>query len=80
MDCAKSLEMLSDYREGSLDGEMREGVRTHLIGCPPCLGVLNELDLIVNAAAILRDAEDGVFFPDEIVLWQRMGLEKRAVH
>lgn len=79
MDCAKSLAMLSDFRDGALNEEEREGVRQHLTLCRPCAGVFRDLDTIVVAATVLRE-EPGITFPDEHVIWQRMSLAKRHIH
>jgi hypothetical protein len=83
MDCAKSLSLLSEYRIGSLDETESTGVRSHLDGCPPCCGVFDDLNSIVQAAEILRTAEEvppGVSFPDEDLVWQRMGLGGKTLH
>ncbi len=80
MDCAQSLELLSEYRVGALDETNRNGVSEHLSLCPTCDDVFKDLNSIVIAAAILRDGAD-VTFPDESVLWQRMLSEKKlAIH
>ena len=43
MDCAKYLELLSDYCDGALDDETRALVQTHLGECLPCDGILHDL-------------------------------------
>ena len=79
MECAKSLEMLSEFHAGTLDESAAVLVHIHLAECPPCLDVFQDLALIVSAAGDLRGAE-GITFPDETALWQRMRLTKHAVH
>ncbi len=79
MDCAKSLELLSDFHDGALDEAWRAKVQTHLVVCNPCAGVFRDLDAIVLAAAALHTNSE-VAFPDENVIWQRMGIVKRTVH
>ena len=79
MDCAKSLELLSDFRDGALGKEDKVFVKGHLADCPPCAGVFQDLDLIVVAASSLR-RDDGLTFPDEDAIWQRMSLGARTVH
>ncbi len=77
MDCVKSLELLSDFRDDTLGQEVRVQIQIHLIECPPCAGVFIELNLIIVAARELR-GEAEVRFPDESVVWQRMKLAKHA--
>jgi predicted anti-sigma-YlaC factor YlaD len=79
MDCAKSLELLSDFRDGRLEEPLSLEVKTHLARCYPCAGVFRDLDSIVLAALSLR-TEPGVSFPDERLIWQRMSIGKGTVH
>ena len=79
MDCAKSLEMLSEYRAGSLEETESVFVRTHLSSCKDCHGVFEELNLIVQAALTLRN-QNGIAYPDENAVWQRLPLGKNIVH
>jgi predicted anti-sigma-YlaC factor YlaD len=79
MDCAKSLELLSEYHANSLQEPEVVFVRTHLTGCVTCHEVYEELNMIVQATAILREA-DGIAYPDESVLWQRLNFSKKAIH
>lgn len=76
-ECADSLELLSEYHAGRLDPEQRAWVETHLADCLPCAGVLHDIDAIVVTATAVRGAgDDGVAFPDEDALWQRMSISK----
>jgi Putative zinc-finger len=79
MDCAKSLELLSDFHDDLLDEALQLEVRTHLAMCAPCAGVFRDLDTIVLAAVALR-AEPGLAFPDEHVIWQRMSFDDGPIH
>ena len=79
MDCAKSLELLSEYHSNSLEETENVFVRTHLTGCTTCHDVLEELNMILQATLILREA-DGISYPDESALWQRLNLSKKGVH
>lgn len=79
MECAESLALLSDYREGALDQTMQVQVQAHLAECPPCTGVFLDLETIVIAARGLR-GEQHIKFPDEDMLWQRVGAAKRTIH
>ncbi|MGB7924034.1 MAG: zf-HC2 domain-containing protein [Pyrinomonadaceae bacterium] len=79
MECAESLALLSDYREGALDQTNQVAVQSHLAGCPPCKDVFLDLETIVIAAQGLR-GEQNINFPDENTLWQRMGVSKRTIH
>lgn len=81
MDCAKSLELLSDFRDGALDEVWQVEVRTHLTSCGPCADVFHELDIIILAATALRSSEhDAIAFPDENAIWQRMNFAGRTIH
>ncbi len=80
MDCAKYLELLSDYCDGGLDADTRTLVQTHLKDCIPCDGVSRELDSIVRTAIILRSETDGISFPNEEIIWQRLSLTKQIIH
>ena len=78
MDCAKYLELLSDYCDGALDADTRALVQTHLKDCIPCDGVSRELDSIVRTAVILRS--ENISFPDEDAIWRRLSLTKQIIH
>ncbi|HEX8178181.1 MAG TPA: zf-HC2 domain-containing protein [Pyrinomonadaceae bacterium] len=78
MDCAKYLELLSDYCDGTLDDDARSLVQTHLKDCIPCDGISRELDSIVRTAVVLRS--DSISFPDEEAIWQRLSLSKQIIH
>ena len=75
MDCVKSIMLLSDFHDGALNQEEQAQLRAHLALCPPCKGIFRDIDTIVTAAGKLRD-EQGITFPDENVLWQRMQIAK----
>jgi hypothetical protein len=78
MDCARSIELLSEFNVGALNEEDSIFVRTHLSACIDCNGILEDLRLIVQAAASMR-AENGIAYPDEEVLWQRVSVG-RIIH
>ncbi|HEX3559847.1 MAG TPA: zf-HC2 domain-containing protein [Pyrinomonadaceae bacterium] len=78
MDCARSIELLSEYSAGSLGEDESIFIRTHLSGCLDCNGVFEDLMLIVQTATALR-SENGIAYPDEEVLWQRVSVG-RIVH
>lgn len=75
MECEKSLELLSEYQAGRLGEDERLVVTGHLADCPPCAGVLKDIEAIVVSSIILR-TEEGIRFPDEDVLWQRLMIGK----
>lgn len=79
MECAESVALLSDFREGALDQTIQVQVKDHLAGCPPCADVFSDLDTIVMAARGLS-GEQNITFPDETIVWQRMGVAKRTIH
>jgi len=78
MDCDRSIELLSEYSAGSLGDDDVIFVRTHLTGCVDCDGVFQDLKLIVQTALAMR-SENGIAYPDEEVLWQRVSAS-RIVH
>jgi len=78
MDCARSIELLSEYSAGSLGDDDSVFVRTHLTACADCDGVFKDLQLIVQTALSMRN-ENGIAYPDEEVLWQRLSA-RRVVH
>lgn len=78
MDCARSIELLSDYDAGLLGEDDIIFVRTHLSTCADCDGVFRDLKLIVQMAFAMR-SENGIAYPDEETLWQRLNAN-RVVH
>jgi len=77
MDCAEIIELLSDYYDAALD-EMPAGqVREHLVLCLDCSVIFNDLTLIATQAVVLREGK-GIALPDENVIWQRIGIIRRA--
>lgn len=78
MDCARSIELLSDYDAGLLGDDDKLFVVTHLSGCSDCDGVFRDLKLIVQTAFAMR-SENGIAYPDEDALWQRLSTN-RIVH
>ena len=71
MDCDKSLELLSEYHANTLGEPDCSGVRQHLDDFPPCKDVYVDVETIVVSATSLR-TEDGISFPDETIIWQRI--------
>jgi hypothetical protein len=78
MDCARSIELLSDYDAGFLGDDDKLFVITHLSICADCDGIFKDLKLIVQTALALR-TENGIAYPDEEALWQRLSAN-RIVH
>jgi len=70
MNCTKNLILLSDFHDGLLNGKETARVRTHLTICASCREISHDLELIIAAAAELRD-EGSVTCPNENVSWQR---------
>jgi predicted anti-sigma-YlaC factor YlaD len=73
MNCEKSLKLLSEFHDGSLNVIEAVRVRMHLMICPSCRGIFHDLELIVSAAAELRD-KSPVACPDDKAGWQRFEL------
>ena len=78
MDCARSIELLSEYNAGSLADGDSVFIREHLSICTDCDGVFQDLKLIVQTALAMR-SENGIAYPDEDGLWQRLSAG-RVVH
>jgi hypothetical protein len=79
MDCARSIELLSEYSAGSLGDNDIVLIRTHLLDCVDCKGVFEDLRLIVQTATLLRSTENGIAYPDEELLWARVSAG-RVIH
>jgi len=79
MDCVKSLEVLSDFHSRALNEMDQEQVREHLAKCSPCVGVLQDIGSIVAVASVLC-VEEGICFPDENIIWQRLTFAKGIAH
>lgn len=71
MNCAESLELLSEYYEEALETGVKIEVRTHLVTCLTCADVYHDLEIIVKTSTLLR-SDEFIVFPDENVLWQRI--------
>ncbi len=71
MECEENLPLLSEYHAGALDDTQRDGVRQHLVDCPPCCDIYHDVEEIVTSASSLR-TEEGISFPDENTVWQRI--------
>ena len=78
MDCARSIELLSEYSAGSLGDDDVLFVKTHLSSCTDCNGVFEDLKVIVETALAMR-SENGIAYPDAEILWQRVSA-RRIVH
>jgi len=81
MDCAKSLELLSEFRDGFLGDSDKALISAHLSICMPCMGIFKDLDSIIAAAtSFLRGSDEGVTFPDETVVWERVTVKRTTAH
>ncbi len=76
MDCSKSLELLSEFRDGLLGESDKALVSAHLAICVPCMGIFKDLDSIVAAASSFLRGEDGISFPDETIIWERVSVKR----
>ncbi len=79
MDCARSIELLSEYTADTLGENDKILVSTHLLDCADCKGVFEDLRLIVQTATLLRAENNGIAYPDEELLWARVSA-RRIVH
>ena len=70
MDCEKCSDLLADFLDGTLAGEERTLLSTHLEECLGCACVRDEIRAIVNVAAESR--EHFVAPPNERALWLRV--------
>lgn len=71
MNCDKCQELLSDFLDGTLDGEARALLGAHLEECLSCVGVRDEIGVIVSAAHECR-GNDCYAPPNERALWLRI--------
>ena len=84
MDCEKCSDLLNDFLDGTLAGEDRTLLSTHLDDCLGCACVRDEIRTIVTAAAESR--EHFAAPPNERALWLRvrntieaeLGAQQRA--
>ena len=51
--CRQVVELVTDYLEGALPGQLRDAVERHLAVCPPCVVYVEQMR---TTAAALRDA------------------------
>jgi hypothetical protein len=79
MDCSRSIELLSEYTADTLGEHDKIFITTHLLDCVDCKGVFEDLRLIVQTATLLRAENNGLVYPDEELLWQRVSVG-RIVH
>lgn len=54
MDCKLLAEKLLLFRDGNLSAEETEEVRQHLHLCPPCMGLFNSYEEVVEVLERLR--------------------------
>ncbi len=80
MECVDSIGLLSEYHAGSLDETMTLEIHVHLGKCPPCMGLMSDLEIIIGTARLLRDENFGIDFPNENVLWRRIVISRTVVN
>jgi hypothetical protein len=80
MECEESVALLSELHAGTIEESTAILIRRHLADCPPCCGVFEDIQTIIATATSLNQANDGLEFPDENVIWQRITIVKRTVH
>lgn len=78
MDCDRSLELLSDFRDGLLGDDDRTLVDGHLSDCDPCAGIFKDLEAIVVIAQTFS-VEHEINFPDEETFWQRITVARGLI-
>lgn len=71
MNCDKCQELLSDFLDGTLEGEDRAILSAHLEDCLSCVDVRDEIGLIVSAAQECR-GNDCYAPSNERALWLRI--------
>ena len=80
MDCEESVALLSELHAGNIEESTALLIRRHLADCPPCCGVFEDIETIVVTATMLNQSHDGLEFPDEEKVWQRITITRRTVH
>lgn len=61
--CEEIVELLSNYLEGTLDGELHRRCAEHLADCEGCQEYLRWLSFTIDMARALRDARAPIAFP-----------------
>jgi hypothetical protein len=76
MDCPKVEERLSEYMERSLSFESMAQVSEHLLTCPRCSALLNEMQSVVSLCRRLPDLEMDPDLVDRILI-RTLGRPRR---
>ena len=71
MNCEKCHELLSDFLDGTLAGDDQQLFSTHLEECLSCVGLRDDLGVIISAAEACRGG-DCYAPPNERALWLRI--------
>lgn len=79
MECVESIELLSEYHADALGERLRHEVRLHLAECPPCNGVMLDLESIIRMAATIGQQAE-ISYPDEDEVWVRLKIIKSPAH
>lgn len=78
MNCEESLALLSELHAGNVEETRAILIRQHLVECPPCGGVFDDIETIVLSARSLGEDGNIIEFPDENAIWQRLTLVRRV--
>jgi predicted anti-sigma-YlaC factor YlaD len=62
--CQECVELLSDYLEGTLDGNTRSRLDDHLSACAPCINFVKTFEQSSDITKLLR--EQRVDVPSEV--------------
>ena len=77
MKCEESLVLLSELHAGNVEENTATLIYQHLTECPPCNDVFEDIKTIIISAGALRNGAEGLTFPHENAIWQRLTLVKR---
>lgn len=72
--CEQAIEVLSDYVDGSMDGDTFTAFEAHFSDCPPCVDFLRTFKATISISAKVADAE----LPDEVRVRLRTFLRTRC--
>lgn len=57
LSCARIVELITDYLEGTLDEPLRVRVEEHLSYCPPCREYLAQIRATIRATGRLTESD-----------------------
>lgn len=75
--CQECVDLLTDYLEGSLDGDVQQRLDEHLAGCAPCINFVKTFERSADMTHLLR--EQRVEVPVEVQRRLKSFLKSEAL-